>query len=326
MAAIHEGQRNERTFHDTESAYLLPNDKPEHSRLEGQAKHFRALMNDQIIHAPLNAPLVRKGLDIGCGTGIVTHDIAFKFPNAQVYGLDISPVPMVREKLANIEYIQADFDHLATPDSTDPRFQEASFDYIFSRLLILGVTDWKDYVSRCIALVKPGGWIEMHEFDNSMCRVPNPINTTVRASLHPHSLGISNGQLDPHPADQLSAPFGWMKTWDKLGASQGIDITCGRQLPRLFVEAGLTEVSVTRYLYPISSFEGLTDVEKRFAVFHHETMGAYFPDVIRKVGQGQDEQEVEKAAEEARKENEGWRKNRGFVWFYVICGRKLKEQ
>ena len=61
------------------------------------------MMNNQVIHAPLDPQSAHKALDIGCGTGIMTHDIASKLPNAQVYGLDLSPVPVVREKLPNIE-------------------------------------------------------------------------------------------------------------------------------------------------------------------------------------------------------------------------------
>jgi ubiquinone/menaquinone biosynthesis C-methylase UbiE len=127
--------------------------KPEHDRLETQADQLAKLMNNQIIHAPLAAPSIHKVLDMGCGTGIVTHTIASKFPNAQVYGLDLSPVPNIRAKLPNIGYIQGDFNKLA---NSDARFALESFDYIFSRLLIGGMTDWKGYVERCVALTKPG--------------------------------------------------------------------------------------------------------------------------------------------------------------------------
>lgn len=113
-------------------------------------------MKGQTIHAPLDASAIHKALDIGCGTGIVTHDIASHYPNAQVYGVDLSPVPIVREKLPNIEYIQANFDDLTNPREPDSRFGIGTFDYIFSRLLVLGMTNWQDYISRCVALAKPG--------------------------------------------------------------------------------------------------------------------------------------------------------------------------
>jgi trans-aconitate methyltransferase len=113
-------------------------------------------MNNQLVHSPLSSHNVQKALDIGCGTGIMTHRIASEFPNAQVYGLDLSPVPNIREKLPNIEYIQANIVDVTNPTDPDARFKPNSFDYIFSRLLVLGMTNWPDYVSRCVALVKPG--------------------------------------------------------------------------------------------------------------------------------------------------------------------------
>jgi trans-aconitate methyltransferase len=113
-------------------------------------------MNYQLIHAPLAAPSVQKALDIGCGTGTITHEIASEFPNAQVYGLDLSAVPNVREKLPNIEYVQANFNDVTSSDEPDDRFKKGSFDYIFSRLLVLGMADWNGYIKRCVALTKPG--------------------------------------------------------------------------------------------------------------------------------------------------------------------------
>jgi trans-aconitate methyltransferase len=115
-------------------------------------------MEGQVIHAPLSTPTVHKALDIGCGTGTVTHEIASHFPKAQVYGIDLSPVPNVREKLPNIEYVQANFNDMTAAHEPDARFKKESFDYTFSRLLVAGMTDWEDYIRRCVSLVKPGVW------------------------------------------------------------------------------------------------------------------------------------------------------------------------
>lgn len=90
-------------------------------------------------------------LDIGCGTGAVTHEMASTFSTAQVYGADLSRVPQVRQKLSNIEYVQANI-----MDLDDTRFAKDSFDLIFSRLLILGMSNWEAYVNRCAELASPG--------------------------------------------------------------------------------------------------------------------------------------------------------------------------
>lgn len=141
-------------FASTPSSRRRSND--EHKRLEVQAERLRELMNNKVIHAPLDVSSVRKMMDIGCGTGIVTNEIATAFPRAEVYGLDLSPVPNVREKLPNIEYVQGNVMELSDSKTRDPRFENGSFDLIFSRLLIAGMTDWKSYVERCVALTKPG--------------------------------------------------------------------------------------------------------------------------------------------------------------------------
>ena len=41
-----------------------------------------------------------KAVDVGCGTGVATVQIAGMFPSATVYGLDISPVPEAGRKMA----------------------------------------------------------------------------------------------------------------------------------------------------------------------------------------------------------------------------------
>jgi ubiquinone/menaquinone biosynthesis C-methylase UbiE len=136
--------------------YSQKHSNPEHMRLEIQANLLRELMNGEVIHAPLDPTSAHKALDMGCGTGTVTKDIAFKFPKARVYGLDLSPIPAIGGKFPDVEYIQGDFNELSDPSTRDPRFEDESFDLIFSRLLIMGMTNWKGYIERCVALTKPG--------------------------------------------------------------------------------------------------------------------------------------------------------------------------
>jgi len=73
------------------------------------------------------------------------------FPNAQVFGADLSPVPQVRQRLSNIQYAQGNI-----MDINDARFEKNSFDLIFSRLLVPGMSNWKAYIERCVSLTKPG--------------------------------------------------------------------------------------------------------------------------------------------------------------------------
>ena len=86
---------------------------------------------------------------------MTTHELGATFPNVKVYGVDLSPVPPLRSRLENIEYIQGDVFDLTGTD-TDERLQNGSFDYVFSRALMGGITDWERYIKLCVGLAKPG--------------------------------------------------------------------------------------------------------------------------------------------------------------------------
>lgn len=132
-------------------AALTHSSNVEHQRLELQHQLQLQVLGGNLFHAPLSPNNVRKMLDIGCGTGAVTHEMAHTFPAAQAYGIDLSVTPNMRPKLPNISYIQGNI-----MDSSNSQLPSNSFDYIFSRLLVLGMTHWKQYIERCVSLAKPG--------------------------------------------------------------------------------------------------------------------------------------------------------------------------
>ncbi|KAF2807749.1 uncharacterized protein BDZ99DRAFT_391357, partial [Mytilinidion resinicola] len=85
-------------------------------------------------------------LGIGCGTGIMTHEIAYKYPEATVTGIDLSVVPTIRPELPNIHYLQGDFNELfqaGRSNSETAQYQPEILDYIFSRLLVIGMPHWQ---------------------------------------------------------------------------------------------------------------------------------------------------------------------------------------
>lgn len=92
--------------------------------------------------------------------------LAQLYPLAEVIGVDIAPVPTDRhggEFPGNVSFVQGDVRQLISSQE-DSRFQPASFDFVFERLLILGITNWKGHVEAISSLVKKGGWLECHEF------------------------------------------------------------------------------------------------------------------------------------------------------------------
>lgn len=66
-------------------------------------------------------------LDVGCGTGLATQQLARRFANSQVYGLDLAPamLSVARQKpMDNLHYLCADMEQLPLPDN--------SVDWVFS--------------------------------------------------------------------------------------------------------------------------------------------------------------------------------------------------
>lgn len=83
------------------------------------------------------------------------------YPDAEVIGVDVSPVPEQPDQPKNLMYVQGDIMQLAISD--DPRFAESSFDYVFSRLLLMGITDWPSYITLVKRFLKYGGWAELQD-------------------------------------------------------------------------------------------------------------------------------------------------------------------
>lgn len=183
-------------------------------------------MNNAPFHAPIKAPI--RILDIGCGTGIMTAQLARAFPAAEVIGLDISAVPARHEQPANATFVQGNIMELANSD-TDPRFRAASFDYVFHRLLVLGITDWPAYISAVQGLLSPGGWCEMQDLD-----------------LH---------VLDGEGA-AVSDSWSFFPLIHADCKAMGLDTSVGRKLSALLKQAGqLEDVRETVYKIPYETPE-----------------------------------------------------------------------
>ncbi|KAK5109856.1 hypothetical protein LTR62_006463 [Meristemomyces frigidus] len=186
--------------------YFLEHDGPEHDRLTFQHRALLQMLHGQAIHAPLQAPA--KILDIGCGTGVMTVLLAKRFPAAHVIGVDLAPVPEAFTKPDNVTYMQGSFSDLVSTG----KLEKGSFDFVFSRMLVFGIQDWNSYVKNVAALLKHGGWTEMQDLDT---RARN------RDSILAHQDNV------------------FEKTMVSVMADQGMDATCGINLPTYMTSAGL---------------------------------------------------------------------------------------
>jgi len=99
----------------------------------------------------------------------MTVYLAQAFPEAQIYGVDLSPIPqrLATTRLSNIHYIQGDVHDLLAQGHQD--LQSETFDYIYQRLLFMTTTDWSTYFENLAGLLTLGGWLECAEGSFHIC-------------------------------------------------------------------------------------------------------------------------------------------------------------
>ncbi|KAI8391346.1 uncharacterized protein BYT42DRAFT_556542 [Radiomyces spectabilis] len=171
--AVHPTDNNEyvwisgRKFHNTPgSAYLLPCDEEEIDRLHLQ--HFMVRFAIQGNYLAPVSDVLRKGgrvLDVGCGPGSWTMEIAGEYPRSQIVGIDITQMFPRDIKPANCIFRQCNV-------LTGLPFEECTFDYVFMRFISKGVEvdQWGPLIAELVRVLKPGGWIELVEGDTELHR------------------------------------------------------------------------------------------------------------------------------------------------------------
>ena len=202
--------------------YLLGYRQAEQDRLERQADELAAeaeWLFDQIG--------VRTGwrvVEIGCGPrgclGLLSRRVGSA---GRVVGVERSSEQVKRARrfvaegrLTNVEVIDADARSLDLPDR--------AFDLATARLVLTNVPRPEEIVAEMVRLVRPGGFIALHE--------PDP----------------TTNRCDP-PLDAQTRLLQILKTYAELN---GIDRSIGLRVPRMLRELGLVDVRVNPliYVYP----------------------------------------------------------------------------
>ncbi|KAJ1535677.1 hypothetical protein HK096_002101 [Nowakowskiella sp. JEL0078] len=102
-------------------------------------------------------------LDVGCGPGSWSRDVAMKYPKTTVHAVDLSNTVSTKvEKLTNVIFTSANvLKRLPYPDNY--------FDAVYQRFLISGIPGdrWDDVILELQRVTKPGGFIELVEFDEA---------------------------------------------------------------------------------------------------------------------------------------------------------------
>ncbi|KAJ6191207.1 hypothetical protein N7519_001228 [Penicillium mononematosum] len=151
-------KENGRMYHGyRKGIYPLPCDEEEQDRLDIFHKLFTvARAEDGLIYAP--HPPGSRILDLGCGTGIWSIEVANKFPDSFVVGVDLAPIQPTNTPKNCDFYAPFDFEAPWT-------MGEDSWDIIHMQMGCGSVASWPSLYRRVFQHLKPGGWFEQVEID-----------------------------------------------------------------------------------------------------------------------------------------------------------------
>ncbi|KFA70371.1 hypothetical protein S40285_01750 [Stachybotrys chlorohalonatus IBT 40285] len=213
-------QENGRMYHAlSKGKYILPNDEDENQRLDIQNYHFLLTFEGRRCFAP-GAETARRVLDVGTGTGIWAIEFADEHPDADVIGVDLSP-------------IQPDFVPPNCQFEVDDIEKEWTwsqpFDYIFSRMMVGSFSDWDGYVRQASDNLVPGGWIEMID-----CLFPI--------------------ETDDDTLSDDQAISKWIKLLIEASANLGRPLTDAKHHEQRLVDAGFINVHRKTFKWPTNSW------------------------------------------------------------------------
>jgi len=213
-----------RRMHGIETnPYPLPNDDEEIVRLDELQFVISGFFGPNIL-----APIARNPtaiLDLGTGSGRWCFEVAEQFPDAQVVGIDLSPVQPTAVP-ENCEFIVADF-------TEGLEFDTGSLDFVHSRLVTAGIkaTQWPSYMSEIMRVLKPGtGWAQCAEL------AVRPICT--------------DGSVPEN-----ATVFEYFNKMEIALAPRGI-IMDGQHLEQTFRDAGFVDIQVIRRDIDIGDWRG----------------------------------------------------------------------
>jgi len=184
--------------------------------------HIYLLAQGGRLHiAPLSEP--QRVLDLGTGTGIWALDFADQYPEAEILGVDISPI-QPSWVAPNCRFVIDDIE-----ESWDyPPSQR--FDYIHARSMAGSIADWRALFRQALVHLKPGGWFEIQEFDGWF-----------------HSQNV--GGLPPD-----SAILQWQGLLNQASTQVGKKLNCSSELGGYLEEVGFKNIQTQVIKLPIGTW------------------------------------------------------------------------
>lgn len=234
-------------------------------------------------------------LDIGCGTGVATVQLAQLFPQGRVLGIDLSPVPEHTLAMApkNVTFLEGNI--LEEQDVQD--LSDGSLDYVFGRMLFLAIDDWPGYFSRVHRLLKPGAIVEHQD-----------------CSWEYYRCGTSR---------KLSGGWKWHRAVLEESQAVGLDICVGDHLQK-HMEGACFEV-LRKETFEFSMVPSKNNLSSmKVGNYVQNTLLKAFPDLLKRIlgGKGRySDDQVSELIDECLKTSSA--EEGIFVKYTVMIGRKL---
>ncbi len=144
-------------------------------------RKYYLLGRDQMI-AELDPPRGGTVLEIGCGTGRNLLAVRRRYPEARLYGLDISEAMLLtargQSQGQNIAYAQAD----AADFDPQDLFGIESFDRIFISYALSMIPSWQAVLASAAGTLAPDGELHVVDFGQQE-RLPQAFRAALRAWL-----------------------------------------------------------------------------------------------------------------------------------------------
>lgn len=280
-------EHNRRYHAYRDGNYLVPNDQQEQDRMDVVHQMMFLLLGNELHLSPLKEP--RRILDVGTGTGIWAIEMAFKYPNARIIGNDLSPIQVSPPPNCTFDVEDAESDWI---------YPINNFDFIHTRQLLGGISNWPRFFQQAYTHIRPGGWLELQETP------ANPFTDTET----------------PPPADlPIFRVFSLMKM---------ASLSAGRALyyesfKAQMEEAGFVDIEETRVKIPLGPWERDTlgkEIGRYNMINFMEGLEGYCLALFTRV-LGMGVEEVRQLLESAKRDGRN-RKLRIYFWLVVVRGRK----
>lgn len=202
--------------------WFMPIDDLEQMRMSLNDQVFLNVLHGEHTLVQLENP--SNILDIGTGTGEWAIRMAEQYPNCEVVGTDIAAIAETNRVPMNCFFEIEDAEDWDRPADM--------YDLVHFRSMEGAFEDWSNVYKNVIQSLKPGGWIELQDFDTTE--------------------GLNQFTAQFSPDSPIHTLFNDLNI---AAARSGRRRGNAHMRPWVFMDAGFVDVRITEYMIPFSVAE-----------------------------------------------------------------------